>query len=84
MANLLNDEIKAQVSEVFSEMQEPVHVLFFGKEEDCDYCAETQQLLEEVTDLSDKIELSIYSLEADEAVAQQYKLDKAPGFVIAG
>lgn len=84
MTSLLNDEIKAQVSEVFTEMQESVHVLFFGKEEDCDYCNDTQQLLEEVTDLSEKIDLSIYSLEADEAVAKQYKIDKAPGFVITG
>jgi glutaredoxin-like protein len=84
MTNLLNDEIRTQVSEVFSELQESIHVLFFGKEEDCDYCSDTQQLLEEVTSLSDKIELSIYNLKTDEAIAKQYKIDKAPGFVIAG
>jgi glutaredoxin-like protein len=84
MSSLLNDEIKTQVSEVFTELEEPIHVLFFGKDEECDYCSDTQQLLEEVTNLSDKIELSIFNLEADEAVAKQYKIDKAPGFVIAG
>lgn len=84
MTNLLNDDIRMQVSEIFSELQEPIHVLFFGKEEDCDYCSDTQQLLEEVTSLSDKIELSIYNLETDEAIAKQYKIDKTPGFVIAG
>jgi glutaredoxin-like protein len=84
MSSLLNEEIRTQVSEVFSELEEPIHVLFFGKDEECDYCSDTQQLLEEVTNLSDKIELSIFNLEADEAVAKQYKIDKAPGFVIAG
>ena len=84
MSSLLNDEIRTQVSEVFSGLEEPIHVLFFGKDEECDYCSDTQQLLEEVTSLSDKIEMSIFNLEADEAVARQYNIDKAPGFVIAG
>jgi len=84
MTSLLNDEITTQVSEVFSHMQEPVQVLFFGKDEDCDYCDDTQQLLEEVAGLSDKIELNIYNLTEDKAIAQQYKMDRAPGFVIAG
>ena len=84
MTSLLNDEITTQVSEVFSQMQDPVQVLFFGKDEDCDYCDDTQQLLEEVAGLSDKIALNVYSLEQDKAIAQQYKMDRAPGFVIAG
>ena len=84
MTSLLNDEITTQVSEVFSHMQEPVQVLFFGKDEDCDYCDDTQQVLEEVTGLSDKIELNIYNLTEDKAIAQQFKMDRAPGFVIAG
>lgn len=84
MTSLLNDEITTQVSEVFSQMQDPVQVLFFGKDEDCDYCDDTQQILEEVAGLSDKIALNVYSLEKDKAIAQQYKMDRAPGFVIAG
>ena len=84
MTSLLNDEITTQVSEVFSQMQDPVQVLFFGKDEDCDYCDDTQHLLEEVAGLSDKIALNVYSLEQDKAIAQQYKMDRAPGFVIAG
>ncbi|MCJ7659753.1 MAG: thioredoxin family protein [Anaerolineales bacterium] len=84
MTSLLNDEIKTQVSEVFSQMQEPVQVIFFGKDEECDYCDDTQLLLEEVTGLSDKIDLNICNLEKDNAIAKQYKMDRAPGFVIAG
>ena len=84
MTSLLNNEIKTQVSEVFSQMQEPVQVIFFGKDEECDYCDDTQLLLEEVTGLSDKIDLDIYNLEKDNAIAKQYKMDRAPGFVIAG
>jgi glutaredoxin-like protein len=84
MTNLLNDEIRQQVSEFFQQVQEPVQVIFFEKKSDCEYCSETRQMVEEVTALSDKIHLSIYDLEDDQAVAGQYKVDKAPGIVIAG
>jgi glutaredoxin-like protein len=81
---LLNDEVVNQVSEVFNQLQEPVAVLFFGRKSDCDYCGDTQQLVEEVTGISDKLNLYVYDLDEDEAVAKQYKVDKAPGLVLAG
>lgn len=84
MNQILTDDIANQVRDVFQQIKEPVQVLYFGNKNDCQYCSETQQMLEEVTDLSDKIALTIYDLEDDAAVAAQYKVDKAPGVVIAG
>jgi len=48
------------------------------------YCADTQQLIEEVVDISDKLSLDIYDLDADADVAEKFNVDKAPGIVIAG
>jgi glutaredoxin-like protein len=84
MTDLLNEDIKQQVSQFFEQMQEPVQVIFFEKKSDCEYCAETRQMVEEVTVLSDKISLAVYDIEVDQAIAGQYKVDKAPGIVIAG
>ena len=84
MTNLLNDSVKAQVQEVFAALEGPVEVLFFGQEEDCEYCDDTRQLVEEVVDLSEKLSLSIYDIQADAPVAESYKVDKAPGLVLAG
>jgi glutaredoxin-like protein len=84
MMSILNDEIAQQVREVFDQIEEPVQLLFFEKTEGCEYCAETRQMLEEVSTLSDKIGFTAYNLETDEGIAQQYKVDKAPGIVIAG
>ncbi len=81
---LLNDQIIGQIQEVFEQLQQPVEVLFFGRQTDCDYCQDTLQLLQEVIGLSDKLTLSVYDLDADAAIAGQYKIDKAPGLVIAG
>ena len=81
---LLNDEVIEQVEEIFAGLQEPVQVLFFGSQQDCDYCEDTLQLVQEVVDISDKLELSIYDIEEDAALASQYNVDKAPGLVLAG
>lgn len=84
MEQLLNDDIQGQVKEAFSQLDGRVEVLFFGQQEDCEYCDQTLQLLEEVSALSDKIHLSQYDLEQDAELAEQYNVDKTPGFVIAG
>jgi glutaredoxin-like protein len=81
---LLNNEVIEQVEEIFTGLQEPVQVLFFGSQQDCDYCEDTLQLVQEVVDISDKLELSIYDIEDDAALASQYNVDKAPGLVLAG
>jgi glutaredoxin-like protein len=84
MTPFLNDEIKKQVSEMLAELNTEVAVLFFGtKEQQCDACADTQQLIEEVTALSDKIEFKIFDLQTDAAIAAQYHVDKTPMTVIA-
>lgn len=84
MQELLNEEVKGQVREVFSQLKEPTEVLFFGKSEDCEYCDDTRRLVEEIVRLSDKLALSVYDLDEDAEIARQYKVDKAPGLVITG
>jgi alkyl hydroperoxide reductase subunit AhpF len=81
---LLNDEVVGQVREVFNQLQEPVEVLFFGSKEGCEYCDDTQQLVEEIVDLSDELGTKAYDLDEDAELAGQYNVDKAPGLVILG
>jgi len=83
MEKVLNDQIVKQIEEAFAEVKEPVQVLFFGSKDNCDYCNETKQLLEEVTALNDKLELSVYDMQDNADVASQFKVTTAPGIVIA-
>ena len=83
MEKVLNDQIVKQIEEAFAEVQEPVQVLFFGSKDNCDYCNEAQQLLEEVTALNDKLELSVYDVQEHAEVAEQYNVTNTPGIVIA-
>ena len=82
--SFLNDTLTRQVKEIFAGLKNPVEILFFGKRTDCEYCQENLQLLEEVTGLSDHIKVQVYDLEDHADLARQYRIDKAPGFVITG
>ena len=84
MVTLLNENIQSQVQEAFQAIQEPVHILFFGTQAECQFCADTLQLVNELTDLSTHIELSTFDVDEDAAVAQNYNVELVPGLVIAG
>jgi glutaredoxin-like protein len=82
MAQLLNEQIKGQIKELFGTLKEPVQILFFGTKEQCEYCDDTRQLVEEVSALSDKLSLSVHDIQADAETAKQYQVDKTPGLVL--
>lgn len=86
MAKMLDESVEKQVKEVFEGLQQPVEILFFGNQDKTKspYSEETQQLLSEVTALSDTLHLQVYDLEQDAGLAKQYKVDGAPGFVLTG
>lgn len=82
MTNLLNDDVRNQVRDAFKQMQEPVQILFFGTKDQCEYCDDTLKLVEEVAELSDKINLQAFDVEADAEVANNYNVSMTPGLVI--
>ena len=83
MTQLLNDDIIKQIQEVFGDLKNPVHLMFFGSKHDCPYCDDTRQLVEEVVATSDLLSVTVYDMESDGDLAAKYNVDKAPGLVIA-
>lgn len=83
MEKVLDEQITKQIKQAFDGLDQPVQVLLFGSKENCDYCNETQQLLEEVIALSPKIELSVHDVGDDQEIASRYNVTNAPGIVIA-
>ena len=80
---ILNDAITAQIKKVFDDqLRNPVKVLFFGRQNGCDTCNDTRQLIEEVTAISDKLHFEAYDIEKDAEIARQYNVDKTPGLVL--
>jgi len=82
MEKLLNEQIVGQVKEVFDGLKEPVQLVFFGSEQ-CDYCSETRQLVEEVAETHASISTAYYDLEKNADMAAKFNVDKVPAIVIA-
>jgi glutaredoxin-like protein len=62
----------------------PVKLAIFTQAVECQFCAETHQMVEEIAALSDKIEPVVYNLITDEAVAKSYGIDKIPAIAVLG
>jgi alkyl hydroperoxide reductase subunit AhpF len=80
---LLNSQVVEQIQQAFAKFKEPVRILFFGSKENCGYCDETRQLLEEVVAIHEQLSLEVYDLQENADVAAKYNVDKSPAILIA-
>ncbi len=80
--SLLKENDRKQLIEDFKLLQVPVKIVLFTQERECQYCRETRIIAEEIGALSDKISLELYDFVTDQAVADQYGVDKIPAMVI--
>ncbi len=82
---LLNDSIQKQILEAFQTLTGPVKIVMFTQGEhvpECETCADTRQLLEEVSALSDKITLEVHNFARETQLAERYHIDKIPAVAI--
>lgn len=81
---ILNDDVLNQVKDIFKGMSGDVKVILFVSAASQEVSGVAKQLLTEVTSVDSKIELEIFDVDTDKALAQQYQVEgKAPAIVIA-
>ncbi len=85
---LLNNKVQADVRKVLEGMGEPVKVVLFTQSADaveCEMCAETRMLVDEVAALAPgKITVQVHDFVAEEPVAARYQVDKIPAIALVG
>lgn len=82
MEQFLDTKIEEQVKKIFMEMVHPVKIVFFSTKENCEYCAEIQQLLEEVSNLSEKLTLQVLDIHESKEEAKSFGVNDAPVFIV--
>jgi alkyl hydroperoxide reductase subunit AhpF len=83
MANLLNEDILKQLSEIFKALTKPVVLLLFIDNNDhCETCDQVSHLLEEVASTSNMIIVKQFSIKNDQQIAKKYGIDKTPAIVV--
>ena len=94
---LLQEKDRTVVREKFEkELKDEVTILLFKKtaagiwtpneDEDfvCRYCKETEELYNEVSELSDLLKLEAYAVEDNKEIFDEYKVERIPTVVIKG
>jgi glutaredoxin-like protein len=85
MARFIDDSVAAQLLVAFENLVNPVQLVFFKqKSSTCPMCADQEELLREVSNLSNKITLQTYDLVLHGDEAMNYKIDKTPATIVVG
>ncbi len=79
---LLKDSDRDNLRRQFEQLQNTVKLAFFTQALDCEYCPLTQQILEEVATLSDKIKLETFNFAIDREQASTYKIARVPATAV--
>jgi len=81
---LLNEEIAGHVKEELASLAGPVRLIMFTQETECEFCAETRQLVEEMAQLSDQLTAEVYDFVADQEKVRELGIDKIPAIAVVG
>lgn len=79
---LLQDKDREHIRKMFAGLDKEITLTYFTQEIECQYCADTRQILEEVSALSNKINIKIYDFVKDKEIADRYRVDKIPATVV--
>jgi alkyl hydroperoxide reductase subunit AhpF len=79
---LISDSDAEEVRSIFQEIVNPVKLVHFTQELNLPYGRETRQLLEEISQLSDKLSLEVHNFLLDKEKVVEYAIDKVPATII--
>jgi glutaredoxin-like protein len=81
MPHLSNEDVEV-LKEEFSKLPKTVNLIYFTQKMACDYCQDTQKILEEIAGVSDKLKLQVYNFTLDKEQSQKYGIEKIPATVV--
>jgi len=83
--SLIPDEHREHIKNQLAEnLVNPVRVIMFTQQMECQFCVQTKQLITELAALNDKIQAEVHDFVADTELAKQYGIDKVPAIILLG
>jgi glutaredoxin-like protein len=82
--SVLSSEIAEQVKQELADLANPVKMVMFTQTLECQYCAETEQLVEEIAALSDQVTAEVHNFVTDKDEAEDLGIDKTPAIAVIG
>jgi glutaredoxin-like protein len=81
---MFSESDRKEIRERLKGLTNPVRLVHFTQELDCEFCRETRRLLEHLVELSDKLSLEVYNFQLDKEKVSQYRVDKIPATAVEG
>jgi alkyl hydroperoxide reductase subunit AhpF len=81
---ILSAKDQAAVRAELAKLAGPVKLVVFSARLGSDSCAETEQLIREVAECSDRVSVEILNLHIDRERAQAYGVERVPAVVVEG
>jgi alkyl hydroperoxide reductase subunit AhpF len=82
--SLISPADQEKLRSAFGEMTSPVRLLFFTQTLDCETCAQTRQILDELPPLSHKIAIEEVNFVLEPDKTRQYGIDRVPAIAVVG
>ena len=80
----IGDREKGIITQKFAALAAPVTLAMFTQESECQYCAETRDIVEQLAALSGLVTASIHDFGADGDAVIRYGISKIPAIAIVG
>ncbi len=81
---ILTEDVRDTLQKEFEELAGKAKLVVFTQEFECDHCRENTSLAQEVTSLSDKLDIEVHDFASDEEIVERYGVDKIPAIVVDG
>ncbi|WP_393971267.1 thioredoxin family protein [Oxyplasma meridianum] len=83
--SLIKEEDRKFLSDEFNKyLKDNVDLIVFTSDSaDCKYCKETIELATEVAGINDKIKFTVYNIDKDKEIANEYGVNKFPTTIVA-
>ncbi|NMB18436.1 MAG: glutaredoxin [Erysipelothrix sp.] len=82
MSKFLNDDVRKMLTDILNDMVDDVYVKLYVDTLKCDTCTETHQLLDEMSELNDKIKFELIETKGDDTVGAEYGVKMFPTIVV--
>ena len=81
---IIAEKDREHLINIFKSLVSDVRIITFTQEFECDYCKMTRELLQEVSELSEKISLEVHDFVKERDLARVYGVDKIPATILLG
>ena len=81
---LINEKDAEQLGKLFATLPNPVKLVMFTQQTECEFCSATRQIVEELAILGEKIAVEVLDFVEHKARADELGIDKIPAISIQG